>query len=242
MWAIEHCRTRALGGHLYQCQTCATGCPCTTPASAATVRPARGLPSISGWRSARSGCSRPTTSTSSSPCPPSCARSSAATAGCLRSPVRGGGQHVADLCRDPTHLGAEVGVSLVLHTWTRALTFHPHVHGIFPGGGLAAPPTPDRWVACDKEFLIHVDVLAAVFRGKFLDALQAAYARGAFTDDTHLDPTRSGPWWTVSTAATGTSTSRSPRPLALHTAPRRSSSTSAATPIAPASPTAGWWR
>jgi hypothetical protein len=43
-------------------------------------------------------------------------------------------------------------------------------------------------VACDKEFLIHVDVLAPVFRGKFLDSLRAAYARGAFTDDTHLDP------------------------------------------------------
>jgi hypothetical protein len=93
-----------------------------------------------------------------------------------------------DLCRDPTHLGAEIGLSLVLHTWTRALTFHPHVHGILPGGGL--DPAADRWVACDKEFLIHVDVLSPVFRGKFLDGLKQAYAHGAFTADTTLDPTR----------------------------------------------------
>ncbi len=78
-----------------------------------------------------------------------------------------------ELCRDPQHLGAEIGVTLVLHTWTRALTFHPHVHGILPGGGLARAPDPhhDRWVACDPEFFIHVDVCAPVLRGTFLDAL-----------------------------------------------------------------------
>jgi hypothetical protein len=50
------------------------------------------------------------------------------------------------IAADPKHLGARVGVTLVLHTWGSALTHHPHVHGIVPGGGLALDA--DRWVPC----------------------------------------------------------------------------------------------
>lgn len=76
------------------------------------------------------------------------------------------------------HLGAQLGFTAVLHTWTRELLFHPHVHCIVTGGGLSRDGS--RWID-RKRFLFHVDVMGALFRGKFLDALRRAHARGLFT-------------------------------------------------------------
>ena len=83
-----------------------------------------------------------------------------------------------DLARDPKWLGAKVqiGVTAVLHTWTRELVFHPHVHCIVTGGGLAVDG--NRWVAAPSEFLFPVHVLAALFRGKVLDGLARARREG----------------------------------------------------------------
>lgn len=191
MWSIAHCRTRTLGGHLYQCQTCATELPLYNSCLSRFCPTCQG-PAQYKWIAQRQQRLLPThyfhpVFTLPAELRPLAWRHKPLVFDLLFAAAA---RTLLDLCRDPTHLGAEVGVSLVLHTWTRALTFHPHVHGIFPGGGLAAAADPqqDRWVACDKEFLIHVDVLAAVFRGKFLEALQAAYARGVFTDDKQLDP------------------------------------------------------
>jgi hypothetical protein len=79
------------------------------------------------------------------------------------------------IAADPRHLGAEIGFLSVLHTWTQDLRHHPHVHCVVPVGGLA----PDgRWVACRPGFFLPVRVLAAMFRGKFVAALRAAYERG----------------------------------------------------------------
>jgi hypothetical protein len=76
---------------------------------------------------------------------------------------------------DPKRLGAELGVTMVLHTWTRDLSYHPHVHAIVTGGGLA----PDgRWIPARRDFLFPVKVIGALFRGKFLDGLRLAHARG----------------------------------------------------------------
>ena len=80
------------------------------------------------------------------------------------------------LGRDERHLGAELGVTVVLHTWTRALLFHPHAHCIVTAGGLSLDG--ERWVESRPDFLFPVRVLGALFRGKFLDGLQKAYGKG----------------------------------------------------------------
>lgn len=88
-------------------------------------------------------------------------------------------QTLLELGREERHLGAQLGLTAVLHTWTRELLFHPHVHCIVTGGGLA--PGGRRWVDSRKKFLFPVKVMGALFRGKFLDGLRKAYARGVFT-------------------------------------------------------------
>src|SRR5437016_11394662 len=91
------------------------------------------------------------------------------------------------IAADPKHLGAEVGVTLVLHTWASALTHHPHVHGIVPGGGLATDG--ERWVRCRLGFFLPVRVLSRLFRRRFLEELAAAHHGGRlqfFGDDAEL--------------------------------------------------------
>ena len=80
------------------------------------------------------------------------------------------------IAADPKHLGAHIGATLVLHTWGSALTHHPHVHGIVPGGGLA--PDGKRWIACRPGFFLSVRVLSRLFRRRFLEELQRLYDRG----------------------------------------------------------------
>ena len=77
---------------------------------------------------------------------------------------------------DPKHLGAEIGLVAVLHTWGQTLQHHPHVHCVVPGGG----PSPDgaRWIACRPGFFLPVRVLSRLFRRLFLDELRAAFDAG----------------------------------------------------------------
>ncbi|MDP2169086.1 MAG: IS91 family transposase [Rhodocyclaceae bacterium] len=77
---------------------------------------------------------------------------------------------------DPKHLGAQIGSTLVLHTWGSALTHHPHVHGIIPGGGLS--PDGERWVACKPGFFLPVRVLSRLFRRRFLAELARLHQLG----------------------------------------------------------------
>ena len=77
------------------------------------------------------------------------------------------------LGRDKKHLGAELGLIAVLHTWGQNLMDHPHVHCIVPGGGLSQDGM--RWIASRNNFFIPVRVLSQVFRGKFLEQLKKAY-------------------------------------------------------------------
>jgi len=74
---------------------------------------------------------------------------------------------------DSKHLGAQIGVTMVLHTWGSALTHHPHVHCIIPGGGFSADG--QQWVACKKGFFLPVRVLSRLFRRLFLEKLNHAY-------------------------------------------------------------------
>ena len=85
------------------------------------------------------------------------------------------------------NLGAKLGVTMVLHTWTRTLLFHPHVHAIVTGGGLSLDGT--RWIPRDGRFLFHVKVMGKLLRGKMLDALRRLHAAGRFQDfDGFRDP------------------------------------------------------
>ena len=83
------------------------------------------------------------------------------------------------IAADPKRLGARVGITAVLHTWGSALTHHPHVHMIVPGGGLSLDNT--RWIASRSNFLVHVNVLARLFRGKMLAMLVHAHRAGQLT-------------------------------------------------------------
>ena len=83
------------------------------------------------------------------------------------------------IAADPKHLGAKIGVTMVLHTWGSALTHHPHVHCIIPGGGFSADG--QQWIACRKGFFLPVRVLSRLFRRLFLEKLTGAYRRGELT-------------------------------------------------------------
>jgi ssDNA-binding Zn-finger/Zn-ribbon topoisomerase 1 len=80
------------------------------------------------------------------------------------------------IAADPEHLGARVGVLSVLHTWGSALTHHPHVHMIVPGGGFSLDGK--RWVSCRPGFFLPVRVLSRLFRRLLLDKLVAAHRAG----------------------------------------------------------------
>jgi hypothetical protein len=90
--------------------------------------------------------------------------------------MRAAGETLLEVAADPRHLGAEVGVLAVLHTWGQNLTLHPHVHGVVTGGGLA--PDEMRWIAGRDDFFLPVRILSRVFRGKVRAGLRAAFARG----------------------------------------------------------------
>ncbi|HEX6010463.1 MAG TPA: IS91 family transposase [Geminicoccaceae bacterium] len=91
------------------------------------------------------------------------------------------------IAADPKHLGARIGVTAVLHTWGSAMTHHPHVHMIVPGGGLSADGS--RWVACKPGFFLPVRVLSKLFRRLMLEKLAMAHATGKlqfFGERAHL--------------------------------------------------------
>ena len=80
------------------------------------------------------------------------------------------------IAADPKHLGARIGVTMVLHTWGSAMTHHPHVHCIVPGGGLSQDG--QHWIACKPGFFLSIRVLSRLFRRLFLQRLTDAYTTG----------------------------------------------------------------
>jgi Putative transposase/Transposase zinc-binding domain len=91
---------------------------------------------------------------------------------------------IVALGRDPKRLGALVGVTAVVHTWARNLTFHPHLHCIVTGGGLGADGT---WVDSPEKYLLPVKVLGRLFRGKFLAGLVRLFAEGKLAPGPRCD-------------------------------------------------------
>ncbi len=75
-----------------------------------------------------------------------------------------------------TRLGARIGFTAILHSWSQTVAFHSHLHCVVTGGGLS--PERDRWIHCHGKFFLPVPVLSAVFRGKFLQYLEQAYDNG----------------------------------------------------------------
>ena len=80
------------------------------------------------------------------------------------------------IAADSKHLGARIGILSVLHTWGSALTHHPHVHMIVPGGGISLDGT--RWIACRPNFFLSVRVLSRLFRRLVLEKLAIAHQAG----------------------------------------------------------------
>ena len=80
------------------------------------------------------------------------------------------------IAAEPKRLGVRIGFTSVLHTWGSAMTHHPHVHMIVPGGGISLDGS--RWVSSSEDYLLPVSVLSQLFRGKMLAMLKAAHQAG----------------------------------------------------------------
>jgi hypothetical protein len=89
---------------------------------------------------------------------------------------RASSEALLTIAADPKHLGARIGITAVLHSWGSAMTHHPHVHMIVPGGGISLDGA--SWIRCRPGFLLPVRVLSRLFRRLMLDGLVAAHAAG----------------------------------------------------------------
>src|SRR5229473_4079606 len=85
-------------------------------------------------------------------------------------------QTLLEIASDPKHLGAEIGMIAILHTWGQNLLLHPHIHCVIPAGGLS--PDHQRWIRPRYPFFLPVKVLSRVFRGKFVSGLKQAFQKG----------------------------------------------------------------
>jgi hypothetical protein len=177
MSAVEHCRSAALGGHALRCSSCAQ------PQIAYNSCRNRHCPKCQGsaaqrWLQARCADLLPVdyyhlVFTLPAPLSALAYTNKELMYGLLFDIAA---DTLRTIAADPKHLGARIGLTLVLHTWGSALTHHPHVHGIVPGGGLALDA--DRWVGCRPGFFLPVRVLSRLFRRRYLQALAAAHGRG----------------------------------------------------------------
>ncbi|HKU43922.1 MAG TPA: IS91 family transposase [Polyangiales bacterium] len=174
MRAIEVCRTAALGGHVDVCDACAFARPAYNSCRNRHCPKCQSL-TQAAWIEKRMECVLPThyfhvVFTLPHELGALALRNRKQIFNLLFSAAA---HTLLELGRDEQRLGAQLGVTTVLHTWTRDLRFHPHVHCIVTGGGLA--PYGDRWVPSRQKYLFPVRVLSNLFRGKFLDGLAHAF-------------------------------------------------------------------
>ena len=206
MSAIENCRTAALGGHLEACEDCGhrriaynscrnRHCPKCQGAAART------------WLAAREADLLPVgyfhvVFTVPAAIADIAFHNKAAVYDLL---FHAAAKTMLTIAADPRHLGARIGITAVLHTWGSALTHHPHVHMIVPGGGISLDG--ERWISSRPAFLVPVRVLGKLFRRLFITGLIALHDQGrlAFfgglapladrrTFLRHLSPVRSKRW------------------------------------------------
>jgi hypothetical protein len=208
MSAIEDCRTAALGGHVARCENEKCG---HTRISYNSCRN-RHCPKCQGatareWLEEREKELLPVpyfhvVFTLPAQIADIAYQNKAAIYGIL---FKASAETMTTIAADPKHLGARIGVLSILHTWGSALTHHPHVHMIVPGGGLSLDAT--RWVACRPNFLLSVRVLSRLFRRLVLEKLDDAHRAGqlqffgqhsALTNPyafaTYLSPLRKKEW------------------------------------------------
>ena len=180
MSAIERCRTAALGGHVARCenQTCAH-----TVIAYNSCRN-RHCPKCQGaaareWLAEREAELLPigyfhVVFTLPGPIADIAYQNKTVIYDLL---LKTASETMLTIAADPKHLGAHIGITAVLHTWGSAMTHHPHVHMIVPGGGISLDGA--RWVSCRRpRYLLPVPVLSRLFRGKFLAKLCAAHQAG----------------------------------------------------------------
>jgi hypothetical protein len=206
MSAIERCRTAALGGHVERCEDCAhevvaynscrnRHCPKCQGAAAREWLAARQdeLLDVPYYH---------VVFTVPAPVADIAYHNKAVIYDIL---FKAASETLITIAADPKHLGARIGMTAVLHSWGSALTHHPHVHIIVPGGGISSDGT--RWVACRPGFFLPVRVLSRLFRRLFLEKLIIAHKAGrlAFFNDlapladrdafnAHLAPLRKAEW------------------------------------------------
>jgi len=177
MSAIEHCRTAALGGHVESCEDCGhwrvaynscrnRHCPRCQGAAAGT------------WLAEREADLLPVgyfhvVFTLPAEVADIAFQNKAAVYGLL---FQASSETMLTIAADPKHLGARIGITAVLHTWGSALTHHPHIHMIVPGGGLSRDAS--RWISSRPAFLLPVRVLGKLFRRLFLTQLLALHNAG----------------------------------------------------------------
>ena len=170
MNAIERCRTAALGGHVARCEDCAhehiaynscrnRHCP---KCQAGAAR---------DWLAAREAELLPVgyfhvVFTLPAPIANIAYQNKRAVYDLL---MRASAETTLTIAADAKHLGARVGITSVLHTWGSAMTHHPHVHMIIPGGGLSADGS--QWIPCRANFFLPVRILSRLFRRLFLEGL-----------------------------------------------------------------------
>jgi hypothetical protein len=182
MRAIEVCRTAQLGGHVDVCDTCAFARPAYNSCRNRHCPKCQAL-TQAAWIEKRMECVLPThyfhvVFT----LPHEIAALALQNRKAIFNLLFSAAAHtLLELGNDEQRLGAQLGVTTVLHTWTRDLRFHPHVHCIVTGGGLA--PHGDRWISSRQKYLFPVRVLSDLFRGKFLDGLADAYERGELNSE-----------------------------------------------------------
>jgi hypothetical protein len=179
MSAIEDCRTAVLGGHVARCEN--TACGFTSIAYCSCRN--RHCPKCQGsqareWLEARKAelLQVPYFHVVFT-LPPKIAaiafHNKAVIYGLL---FQASAETLTTIAADPKRLGVKIGFTSVLHTWGSAMTHHPHVHMIVPGGGISLDGS--RWISSTEDFLLPVPVLAAMFRGKMLAMLKTAHADG----------------------------------------------------------------
>ncbi len=177
MSAIERCRSAALGGHLAACEKCGH-----THIAYNSCRN-RHCPKCQGaaareWLAAREAELLPVqyyhvVFTVPAPIADIAYHNKAVIYDIL---FKAASETLLTIAADRKHLGGRIGMTAVLHTWGSALTHHPHVHMIVPGGGIS--PDGGSWVSCRPGFFLPVRVLSRLFRRLFLEKLAAAHEAG----------------------------------------------------------------
>ena len=186
MSAIEACRTEALGGHVAACSKCNHQHIAYNSCKNRHCPKCQG-PAARDWMEARAEDLLPVeyfhvVFTLPAEIARIAYRNKKAVYGLL---FRASAGTVMTIAADPKRLGTRVGMTSVLHTWGSALTHHPHIHMIIPGGGLS--PDGTRWVACRPGFFLHVRVLSRLFRRGFLEGMMDLHRADQLTFFGDLD-------------------------------------------------------